>query len=85
MKGMKGDLMDTEFVISPLLHGQISQEETMIRRGKFGAIMELARQGMQKKAIARALGVSVKMLRENTCARGGGGDMCAGQRSRGCW
>jgi hypothetical protein len=25
MKGMKGELMDTEFVINPFLHGQISQ------------------------------------------------------------
>lgn len=51
-----------------ILHNPLQQtdmlEVEMIHRDKYGAIRELAEQGVPKKAIARALGVHVKTVRK---------------------
>jgi len=51
-----------------ILHNPLQQtdmlEVEMVHRDKYGAIRELAEQGVPKKVIARALGVHVKTVRK---------------------
>jgi len=52
-----------------ILHNHLQQTDSlevdMVHRDKYGAIRELAEQGVPKKAIARALGVHVKTVRKH--------------------
>jgi hypothetical protein len=51
-----------------ILHNHLQQtsmlEVQMVHRDKYGAIRELAEQGIAKKAIARALGLDIKTVRK---------------------
>ncbi len=55
--------METGIEVADTLRKNIPLEREMIGRDKHGAILELAKQGTSKKAIARMLGADIKTVR----------------------
>ena len=55
--------MESSIEVADTLQQNIPLEREMIGRDKHGAILELAKKGTRKKAIARMLGVDVKTVR----------------------